>query len=228
LAFVPSIAQSQIGQQHKQIQQSSFSHEWGKIMSLDGVWDIAEGSKKQVPSRFLTKVPVPGLVTSAKPAFKAVGEDNNLREAYWYRKTFKISGSIPALARLKIFKSMFGTKVFLNGKEVGESDLNFTPLYFNVTPFLNGNNQENELIVRVGAHISAVSDSVVTGGDPERHRYPPGIYDHVQLLLSDDPYVLRTQVVPHITTKSIQVVIDFAAEKAAGKIADLKAVVYDA
>jgi hypothetical protein len=29
----------------------------------------------------------------------------------------------------KIFKSMFGTKVFLNGKEVGESELNFTPLY---------------------------------------------------------------------------------------------------
>jgi beta-galactosidase/beta-glucuronidase len=122
---------------------------------------------------------------------------------------------------------MFGTKVFLNGHEVGESELNFTPLYFNLTPFLNGNNQENELVVRVGAHISAVSDSVVTGGDPERNRYPPGLYDHVQLLLSDDAYVLRTQVAPDINRKSIKVVVDFAAEKLAGKIADLKALVYD-
>jgi hypothetical protein len=219
---------SQTEQHQKQIQQRSFSQEWGNIIPLDGMWDIAEGNKQQVPSQFLSKVPVPGLVTSAKPAFKAVGEENNLREAYWYRKKFKVSGSIPALARLKIFKSMFGTKVFLNGKEVGESELNFTPLYFNITPFLKGSGEENELIVRVGAHISAVSDTVVTGGDPERHRYPPGIYDHVQLLLSDDPYVVRTQVVPNIPTKSIQVVIDFAAEKAAGKIADLKAVVYDA
>jgi hypothetical protein len=152
----------------------SYSHEWGKIISLDGEWDIAEGSNQQVPARFSAKVPVPGLVTSANPRFKAVGEENKLREAYWYRKKFNVQGNIPVLARLKIFKSMFGTKVFLNGREVGESELCFTPLYFDITSYLKGNNQENELIVRVGAHISAVSDSVVTGGDPERHRYPPG------------------------------------------------------
>ncbi|HZH36010.1 MAG TPA: hypothetical protein VEX65_01975, partial [Flavisolibacter sp.] len=59
----------------------SYSHEWGKIISLDGEWDIAEGSKQQVPALFLSKIPVPGLVTSAKPGFKAVGEENTLREA---------------------------------------------------------------------------------------------------------------------------------------------------
>ena len=64
---------------------------------------------------------------------------------------------------------MFKTKVFLNGKEVGESALNFTPLYLNVTPFLKGNSEEYELLIRIGAHIYAVPDSVVTGGDPERH-----------------------------------------------------------
>jgi hypothetical protein len=51
-------------------------------------------------------------------------------------KKFKLPGNLPPLVRLKIFKSMFGTKVFLNGKEVGESELCFTPLYFNITPFL--------------------------------------------------------------------------------------------
>jgi len=206
---------------------NSYSHEWGKVISLDGEWEIAEGGKQQVPTRFLSKISVPGLVTSAKPGFKAVGEENNLREAYWYRKKFKVQGNLPALARLKIFKSMFGTKVILNGKTVGESELCFTSLYFNLTPFLKGNNGENELIVRVGAHLSAVSDSVVTGGDPERHLYPPGLYDHVQLLLSDDAYVLRTQVAPDINSKSIKVEVDFATEKFAGKITDLKALVYD-
>ncbi|MEP7278487.1 MAG: glycoside hydrolase family 2 TIM barrel-domain containing protein [Bacteroidota bacterium] len=206
---------------------NSYSHEWGKVISLDGEWEIAEGGKQQVPTQFLSKIPVPGLVTSAKPGFKAVGEESKLREAYWYRKKFKVQGSLPALTRLKIFKSMFGTKVFLNGAEVGESELCFTSLYFNLTLFLKGNNQENELIVRVGAHISALSDSVVTGGDPERHLYPPGLYDHVQLLLSDDAYILRTQIAPHINSKSIKVEVDFAAEKFSGNIINLKAVVYD-
>ena len=136
---------------------------------MDGVWDIAEGSRQQVPSQFLSKVPVPGLVTSAKPFFEGGGEENKIREVFWYCKKFKIAGRIPALARLKIFKSMFGTKVFLNGKEVGESALNFTPLYFNVTPFLKGNSEEYDLLIRIGAHIYAVPDSVVTGDDPERH-----------------------------------------------------------
>jgi hypothetical protein len=158
----------------KKVQPGPFSQEWGKVVPLDGVWEIAEGSRQQVPSRFPSRVPVPGLVTSAKPAFEKAGEENNLREVYWYRKKFRIPGNLPALARLKIFKSMFGTKVYLNGKEVGESELNFTPLYFTVTPFLKGNGEENELVVRVGAHISAVPDSVVSGGDPERHRYPAG------------------------------------------------------
>jgi beta-galactosidase/beta-glucuronidase len=204
-----------------------YSHEWGRVIQLDGEWEIAEGTRQQVPSQFGSRVLVPGLVTLAKPAFEAVGEENNLREVYWYRKKFKVEGSMPALARLKIFKSMFGTKVFVNGKEVGESSLNFTPLYFNVTPFLKGGGEENELIVRVGAHLSAASDSVVTGGDPERRRYPPGIYDHVQLLLSNDPYVLRTQVVPDIRNKKINVVVDFTAEKTGGEVPQLNAVVYN-
>ncbi len=203
------------------------SREWGNVVPLDGAWEIAEGTKGRVPSRFPSRVPVPGLVTSAKPGFQRVGEENTLREAYWYRKKFRLPGKLPALARLKIFKSMFGTKVYLNGREVGESNVSFAPLYFTVTPFLKGDNAENELVVRVGAHLSAVPDSVVTGGDPERHRYPPGLYDHVQLLLSGDPYVLRTQVVPDIGRRQVDVVVDFAAEKTTGELPNLSAAVYD-
>jgi hypothetical protein len=106
---------------------NSYSQEWGKVLSLDGEWDIAEGSKGQVPARFSSKIPVPGLVTSAKPKFKAVGEENKLREAYWYRKKFRVPGNLPALVRLKIFKSMFGTRVFLNGVRWARANLILHP-----------------------------------------------------------------------------------------------------
>ena len=203
------------------------NEEWGKIKSLDGIWDIEEGNTNQIPPRFSAKVPVPGLVKSAMPSFKDVGSEKSKDVVYWYRKKFSIAGKKSQLARLKIFKSMFGTKVFLNGQEVGENPLNFTPLYFNLTPYLKGNNAENELIIRIGSHISAVPDSVVSGGDPERLRYPPGIYDHVQLLLSDDAYVSRTQIVPDIDNKRIKAVVYFAAEKKANQSLQLNASVIE-
>ncbi len=203
------------------------SQEWGKIHSLDGLWEIEEGNNDQLPVKFTAKVPVPGLVKSALPAFKDVGAETSKNRAYWYRKKFSIAGKTPSLARLKIFKSMFGTRVFLNGKEVGENPLNFTPLYFNLTPYLKGNNAENELVIRVGAHISAVPDSVVSGGDPERLHYPPGIYDHVQLLLSEDLYVSRTQVVPDIDKKRIKAVVYFTSENTANQSLQLNAAILE-
>jgi beta-galactosidase/beta-glucuronidase len=203
------------------------NQEWGRIISLDGQWEVEEGNKQQIPSKFSATVPVPGLITSATPAFKNAGEEKSGDAAFWYRRKFNIAGNIPELVRLKIFKSMFGTKVFINGKEVGESPLNFTPLYFNVTPFLKGNSDENEIIIRVGAHISSVPDSVVSGADPERQKYPSGIYDHVQLLFSSDSYVARTQVVPDIEAKSIKTLVYFAANKKSGQSLDLNATVLE-
>jgi len=203
------------------------NREWGRIISLDGQWEVAEGNKLQIPSQFSATVPVPGLITSATPAFKNAGEEKPENSAYWYRRKFTIAGNIPELVRLKIFKSMFGTKVFINGKEVGESPKNFTPLYFSVTPFLKGNNIENEIIIRVGAFISSVPDSVVSGGDPERHRYPSGIYDHVQLLFSGDPIVTRTQIVPDIEAESLKAVVYFATHQKAGQSLELNANVYE-
>jgi len=200
-----------------EIKTNAHTQEWGKVFSLDGSWEIAEGVKNQLPLAFAATTPVPGLVTSAQPAFKNVGATKDIAAVYWFRKKFRINERIPAVARLKIFKAMFGTHVFLNGKDVGENAINFTPLYFNLQPFLKGNNQENELLISTGASIASAPDDVVTGGDPERHRYPPGIYDHVQIILSDDPFILRTQVVPDIAGQQITVAIDVAAEKTTTK-----------
>ena len=40
-----------------------------QVLSLDGVWSIAEGKMDAPPSTFNRTVPVPGLVTLATPAF---------------------------------------------------------------------------------------------------------------------------------------------------------------
>src|SRR5664279_1879180 len=193
-----AITKSEIAKLDQQYGDSIFSREFGHIISLNGQWDIAEGSLNKLPKKYSDKILVPGLVNAKETSFKDIGKESRLREAFWYRKKFTINGAIPEVARLKIFKAMFGTRVFLNGKVAGENPLNFTPGYFNIKPFLRGNNQPNELVIRVGAFINEVPDTVLTGGEAERHRYPPGIYDRVEIILSGTPYIVRTQVVPDI------------------------------
>ena len=63
---------------------------------LDGQWEIAEGSMGTMPARFDRRVPVPGLVDEARPSFAGVGQPS-VREAFWYRRTFKVKGEVPAV-----------------------------------------------------------------------------------------------------------------------------------
>lgn len=200
-----------VAQANHNFNDSISSKEYGEIISLTGKWDIAEGNMQKVPTKFPYKITVPGLVNNTETNFKEIGIESNKREAYWYRKTFKIAGAIPAVARLKIFKAMFGSKVFLNGKLVGENPLNFTPGYFDLKPYLKGNNQKNELIVRVGAFIDKTADTVLNGGDAEKHRYVPGIYDRVEVILSNSAYILRAQVAPNIVKQEVKINIDAAS-----------------
>lgn len=98
-----------------------------KVLSLDGVWSIAEGRMDAVPTRFDRTVPVPGLTTLATPAFapapgpkvanrEAYPQKDPARDAFWYRRTFLLDQSVPAVARLKVAKAMFGSQAILNGR----------------------------------------------------------------------------------------------------------------
>jgi beta-galactosidase/beta-glucuronidase len=184
-----------------------------EIISLNGIWQIAQGDMDHIPTRFDHTVPVPGLATLATPAFKAVGpkvkdrrslaQSDTLREAFWYRREFMVKGPIPAVARLKIAKAKYGTKVFLNGRMIGEHLPCFTPGYFNVKGTLRTG--RNELIVRVGASRDAVPDSIPDGLDFEKERYIPGIFDNVSLMLSGTPHIVQVQTVPDITDQQLQV-----------------------
>jgi beta-galactosidase len=182
-------------------------------ISLNGVWQIAEGTMDKIPEEFNHSVQVPGLVSLADPAFRDAGpkvrdrrsiiQKDTLREAFWYYRTFTIDKPVPATAVLKVTKAMFGTKVFLNGNELGEHLPCFTPGYFDLKNALKRG--ENKLIIRVGSCRSALPFSVPDGFDFEKDRYIPGIFDNVELILSGVPNIISAQAAPDINKKHVRV-----------------------
>lgn len=205
-----------------------------RVISLDGVWQIAEGKMNARPETFDHTVPVPGLADMAKPAFAAVGKNatrnedgsqftvpdpgqgsdknsSQYREAFWYRRTFKLKGLVPEVALLKLYKAKYGAKVFINGKEAGEHLPCFTPGYFDLRPYLKGEGAENELVVRIGAAPYCLPRSIPFGLDFEKKLYIPGIYDSVELILSGTPRIVRVQAAPDIKNKTVRVVARIGA-----------------
>ncbi|HOD80723.1 MAG: Beta-galactosidase [Planctomycetes bacterium ADurb.Bin126] len=192
------------------------------VISLDGQWDIAQGSMDQVPARFEAKAPVPGLADMAEPAFEAVGQEKQsdaLRQAFWYRRTFDLQDPVPPVAQLKIHKACFATRVFLNGKLVGDHVGSFTPGLFDIRGQLQAG--RNELVVRVGASRSALPKTVPDGHDFEKIRYIPGLYDSVELILTGSPQVTNIQTVPDLPGRRVRVV---ATIRATGEAAEFKPV----
>jgi beta-galactosidase/beta-glucuronidase len=185
-----------------------------RAISLDGVWQIAEGKMEQVPASFERTAPVPGLVSLATPAFadppgpkvadcQRLSQKDPRRDSFWYRRTFTVDGPIPAVATLKIAKAMFGTRVFLNGKLLGDHAPCFTPGYFDAKPALKTG--ENEIAIRIGADRDAVGRAHPDGFDFEKDRYIPGIFDSVGLILSGTPHFENVQVAPDIATGAVRV-----------------------
>jgi len=174
-----------------------------RVISLDGMWGVAEGTMNEQPSHFDHTVPVPGLVDMAEPAFADVGLKSERREAFWYRRTFRVDGPVPAVAVLKIHQAMYGKRVFLNGTLLGDHPPYFTPGYFDARAALQSG--ENEILVRLGAYRDAVPKPNPDGHDWEKGHYIPGIFDSVELILSDVPHIVRIQAVPDIKTQTVTV-----------------------
>ena len=187
-----------------------------QVISLDGTWEIEQGGMQSPPPTFSHAIAVPGLADMAKPAFMDVGKKSPLRQAFWYRRAFRVDGPVPAAAMLKIHKAKYGTKVFLNGQMVGEHRPCFTPCLMNVKPYLKGNGQPNELIIRVGAQRESLPEGMPTGWDFEKYRYIPGIYDSVELILTGAPTVVNVQIVPEVSKKGARVVAEIQAGEKTG------------
>ncbi len=172
-------------------------------ISLNGTWQIAQGSALTAPDNFGATIPVPGLVDLATPAFTEVGIRSKQREAFWYKRTFKmLAGKLPQIVRLKINKAMYGARVLINGMVVADRMENFVPLEVNIREALKTDGSDNEIMIRVLANRSDVPLQVISGRDLERVKYQPGIFDDVSLLCSGTPVIQRVQVVPNINDGS--------------------------
>ena len=194
-----------------------------QVISLDGTWQIAAGSPDERPATFDREIPVPGVVDMAQPPFPNLGLNTVFRDegghkfalipdphykAFWYRRTFVVDGKIPSTAVLKLAKAKFGSRVWLNGHEVGEHWPSFTPGYFDVAKHLKGSGEENELVVRVGVDPLFVGDRAANGYDFEKRSYLAGIYDSVSLILCGAPHVVNVQVVPEIEASTARVLAE--------------------
>jgi hypothetical protein len=203
-----------------------------ETISLDGAWRIADSkSATEIPTAFAHTVPVPGLANLARPAFPNVdafysreqlanrirsklspaewltnywaGKVDQDRNYFWYQKTFRAPANRP-VALLKIAKAQFGTAVWLNGRKLGEYNGCFTASYFHIENAIDWN-QENTLVVRIGAHPAVLPDNYPTGSDFEKIKWTPGIYDSVSLIFCDNPLIQSVQVAPRIATSEIVV-----------------------
>ena len=162
-------------------------------VSLDGQWQVAQGSMEAPPAIFDRSIPVPGLADMARPPFAGVGAPSPERRAFWYRRTFSVADRGAQIALLKVAKAQFGTQVWLNGEKAGEHPGCFTPGFFDVTRLLRYDTP-NTLVIRVGADRGALPPGVPTNTDYEQVKWIPGIYDSVSLILAGSPFVASVQV----------------------------------
>ncbi len=204
------------------------------VVSLDGVWEIADSIREEPPASFERRVPVPGLANLARPPFadvdrfdsrelidnlvrrgklpasertRRVGIPRQERNWFWYRRTFRPPEK-REVALLRINKAQFGATVWVNDVKVGEHVGCFTSATFNVTKAIRWE-AENTLLVRIGAHPAALPEWAPAGTDFEKRKWTPGIYDSVSLHLADNPVIEWVQVAPKIDPAEITVQVKF-------------------
>ncbi len=188
-----------------------------KILSLNGEWELAKTSG-EMPIEYSSKVPVPGLVDLASPAVDTVMAMYADSSWYWHKRFFNVDDFDYDIIRLKINKAKYHTKVYVNGEFVGENLYNFTPSYFDIKPYLKKESgEQNEVVIGVGTK-SALPDTIPDGHDYEKLRYIPGIYDNVELIMTNKPYIQNVQCVPDVKNEKLTVYVELEVDKPVSEI----------
>jgi len=159
---------------------------------LNGSWKIAPGVKGTPPTGWLHELPVPGLVDLASP-----GYNWQKHEYHWYRSSFLAPADwLADLAFLRIEQAMFGTEVWVNGKQIGSDIACYTSQEYEISDVVR-RGSENEIFICVGLKSTLPPESAV-GRDQERDEFIPGIWGDVELVLTGNPRIRLVQVIPHI------------------------------
>ncbi|MDR1372287.1 MAG: hypothetical protein LBJ17_04055 [Dysgonamonadaceae bacterium] len=178
-----------------------------QVISLNGEWQIAK-TVGELPETYSSVAPVPGFVDLATPVLDP--DTTHYHDGwYWYRRTFNAPDSLADIASLKIFKARYHTKVYINGSYIGENYFCFSPVYFDVKPFVKAGSK-NEIIIGVGCR-EQLPDTIQNGHDYESEWFLPGIYDEVELTFANRPYINNIQCAPDIANNTVRIVAEIDA-----------------
>ncbi len=168
------------------------------IVSLNGDWDVRRDVAADTPPamEYAGKTPVPGLLTAAQPAFDGVGTDADQDVVYWLRRSFEVTQT-GDIALLRIHKSKYGAKVWVNGEDAGENPYCFSMGEFDVTSLLKPG-ETNTVDVQLGARREHVASGIAAGQDAEKDRWIPGIYDDVEIVITGSPRIVRVKIEPDL------------------------------
>lgn len=125
------------------------------------------------------------------------------RDYFWYRRSFR-APEARRHASLSVLKAQFGSEIWVNGAKVGERDASFTAGSYDLSDVIRWN-EENELVVRVGAHPGILPQGNALNVDFEKEFWHPGIWDSVELHCFNGPTIRSVQVAPRLTPREIVV-----------------------
>jgi Beta-galactosidase/beta-glucuronidase len=180
-----------------------------QVISLNGEWQITK-TDGNLPEAFNSVLSIPGLVDMASPSLDTLGTlypDG----WYWHKRQLQLEEIDFDKIELKIFKAKYHTKVYVNGKFAGENFYCFTPSYFDIKPFLLPAGQTNEIVIGVGCKAQ-LPKNIPDGNEFEKLKYIPGIYDNVEITLSNKPFIRNIQCVPDIKNEKLRVVAEIETD----------------
>ncbi len=206
-------------------------------ISLNGIWECQDmpfdEDVSALPDVFTNTIPVPGLWDLAEKPFEYTKDRETLKGNYeqvalWYKKTITFDGEVPERVTLKIHKAFWGKYIYVNGSFVEEHQPNFTAAYIDITKYLNGNGEENTLLIKIGDKgTQPFSLGHPTGYDPEKISFIPGIYDDVSLICSGEPRIDYLQVAPDIHNSSARVKLTVSNRTGENFFGDVRLTVTD-
>ncbi|MHA1354172.1 MAG: glycoside hydrolase family 2 protein [Candidatus Heimdallarchaeota archaeon] len=197
--------------------------EW---LNLNGLWEYAvTSSKVQFPSEFEGKILVPFAIESS---LSGVEKQLYPKDRLWYQRTFTIPKSWENKRILLHFGAVdWECKVWVNKKEVGSHRGGYSPFSFDITDFIDFEN-ENSLQIKV-------NDPSEKGKQPTGKQWikpaivfyttVSGIWQTVWLESVPKSYISNIKLTPDIDEKLIKIKANIVSSanhniKIKGKISD--------
>ena len=183
-----------------------------QTIPLNGSWRVQRSGAELPTTPYQGEIPVPGVTDLAR-------NTNGSGLWWWLEREFTLDQVQFPVALLKLHKAKYSTRVYLNGKLIGDHLPNFTAQFHDLLPALNFHGV-NRLTIRLGAFRSPeLTPGAVDGMDAEvKVPKQSGIYDDVELILAGTPSISSIQTAPQRNgTLGIRAVVRASPEAMAGQ-----------